>query len=243
MSNDNFSKKVRRMLGLDLDSWNNLMVASLAFGAFAAVFLGIATFIVIKLQKAESEAANTRVHELEKESQELRAKNLLFEAAISPRILEQAITAGALSRFAGLPFVVVSPSDFEPKRTAGQIRFMLLQANWTRFTEPLRHPFTFFDGVTVHVMGRISRQVDPAEDAATALVSILNDNGIQSKTGYPMFFLDDRGMPVPMASLTERSNVLVVEVGPKPLPTSLQLKPSDIPANAEGVRIWGNIAE
>ncbi|MGB6176294.1 MAG: hypothetical protein WBF43_08135 [Methylocella sp.] len=210
------------------------------------MFIGISTFVVIKLQKAESEAANTRVHELEKESQELRAKNLLFEAAISPRILEQGLTAEELSRFAGLPFVVVSPSDFEPKRTAGQIRFMLLQANWTRFVEPPRHPFAFPDGVTVHVMGRISKQDDPARDAATALVSILNDNGIQSTVGYPMFFLDDHGnpiMPVPVPSPTERSNVLVVEVGPKPLPTSLQLKPSDIPANARGVKIWGNIAE
>ena len=175
----------------------------------------------------------------------MKAKNIALEAAVSPRILEQGLTAEALSRFAGMPFVVVSPSDFEPKRTAGQIEFMLLQAKWTRFT-PLRHPFAFFDGVSIHIMGRVSKQDDPARDAATALVSILNDNGIKSKVGYSMPFLDEHGnliMPLPIPSQAERSNVLVVEVGPKPLPTSLQLKPSDIPANAQGGKIWGNIAE
>jgi hypothetical protein len=216
----------------------------LGIGGIAAVGVGISTFCVVQLQKAESEAASIRVHELEKESQELRAKNLAIEAAVSPRILEQRLTAEALSSFAEVPFVVVSPSDFEPKRTAGQIRFILLQANWTRFTEPIRHSFAFSDGVTVHVMGRISKQNDPARDAATALVSILNDNGIQSKVGYPMYFLDEHGNPImPIPSPTERNNVLVVEMGPKPLPTSLQLKPSDIPANTGGVKIWGNIAE
>jgi hypothetical protein len=96
------------------------------------------------------------------------------------------------------------------------------------------------------VRSRLSKQDDPARDAATALASILNDNGIQSMVGYPMSFLDDHGnpiMPMPVPSPTERSNVVVVEVGTKPLPTSLRLKPSDIPANAQGGKIWGNIAE
>jgi hypothetical protein len=47
-----FSKKVREMLGLDLDSWNNMLVASLAIAAAAAVIVGVSTFAVIRLQNA-----------------------------------------------------------------------------------------------------------------------------------------------------------------------------------------------
>ena len=43
------------MLGLDLDSWNTLMVSFLGIGAIAAVVVGISTFAVIKLQKAAEE--------------------------------------------------------------------------------------------------------------------------------------------------------------------------------------------
>jgi hypothetical protein len=211
-----------------LYDWANwVLVVAAAVGV-------VSTILVIWMGKVKEEYLKRELANTNERTEELRKKNLAFEAAISPRHLEQMQTAEALSRFAGLPFVVVSPSDFEPKRTAGYIRFMLLQANWTQFTEPLTHPFAFFDGVTVHVMGRISKQDDPGRDAAMALVSILNDNGIQSTVGYPI-------TPGKMPSTMERSSVLVVEVGPKPLPTSLQ--PSDIPADAGGVKMWGNIAE
>lgn len=45
------------MLGLDLNSWNNIMVASLAFGALAAVIVGVSTYVIIKLQKVEAQSA------------------------------------------------------------------------------------------------------------------------------------------------------------------------------------------
>jgi hypothetical protein len=133
---------------------------------------------------------------LSAEAQQLREKNLSFEAAVSPRILEQGLTAAALSKFAGVPFVVVSPSDFEPKRTAGQIRFMLDAAKWTRSTERIGR-FAFPDGVVIHVMGIISKPNDPAVDAAKALVSVLNDNKIEARIGYPPFRLDENGKPLP----------------------------------------------
>jgi len=46
------------MLGLDLNSWNNLVVIFLGIGALAAIVVGISTYAVIRLQKAESKAAN-----------------------------------------------------------------------------------------------------------------------------------------------------------------------------------------
>jgi hypothetical protein len=45
------------MLGLDLDTWNNLMIACLGLGALAAVIVGISTYVVIQLQKSEAKDA------------------------------------------------------------------------------------------------------------------------------------------------------------------------------------------
>ena len=56
---------------------------------------------------------------------EMRAKNLALEAALSPRWMEQNLSALALHNFAGTMYDVASPNDFEPKRTASQIKFML----------------------------------------------------------------------------------------------------------------------
>jgi hypothetical protein len=47
------SKKVNRMLGISLDSWNNVMVGALALAAIAAVIVGVSTFIIIRMQAAE----------------------------------------------------------------------------------------------------------------------------------------------------------------------------------------------
>jgi hypothetical protein len=44
-------------VGFGLDSWNNLMVGGLAIAALAAVAVGVSTYVVIKLQKAEAAAA------------------------------------------------------------------------------------------------------------------------------------------------------------------------------------------
>lgn len=52
------SKKVSRMLGLDLNSWNNLMVAFLTIGALAAAVVVVSTYAVIRLQNAEAKAAS-----------------------------------------------------------------------------------------------------------------------------------------------------------------------------------------
>jgi hypothetical protein len=57
IENATFSNKVRRMLGFDLDFWNNVLVASSIFGALAAAAVGVSTYVVIRLQKAAELAA------------------------------------------------------------------------------------------------------------------------------------------------------------------------------------------
>ncbi|MGI8568472.1 MAG: hypothetical protein ACR2KT_05100 [Methylocella sp.] len=60
---------------------------------------------ISRRQKAE-------IVELEGKTEELRKKNLDMEVAVSPRILEQGLTAKALKPFSDMSFVVISPSDF-----------------------------------------------------------------------------------------------------------------------------------
>jgi hypothetical protein len=101
IENTTFSKKVRRMLGLSLETWNNIMVMFLGIGAFAAVMVGVSTFAVIRLQKLEATNAalafeqyklgvDSRVADAKKEGIEagktagdavLRAKELEKEVA------------------------------------------------------------------------------------------------------------------------------------------------------------------
>jgi len=50
-----FSRTVRRMLGLDLDAWNVVMLLSLGCGALAAVAGVVSTAAVIRLQKASEQ--------------------------------------------------------------------------------------------------------------------------------------------------------------------------------------------
>jgi hypothetical protein len=56
--NTTFSKTVRRMFGLSLDTWNNIMLVFLGIGALAAVVVVVSTVIVIKLQRLEATDAS-----------------------------------------------------------------------------------------------------------------------------------------------------------------------------------------
>lgn len=252
----------------NLPGWNSLPAVTRYHGWAEIAGIVILAFLVAaevisyqyghrkdKLASIEQEAAEqahkdeiTRLqHEaarLSQDAETLRQKNLDMEAAVSPRIIEQNLTAEALKKWAGVPFVVINPSDFEPKRTAGQIRFIVEQAKWTRFTEPLPHPFNFPDGVAVHVMGNVAELNDPANVAAAALIALLNENSIQARQGYPLFFLNEDGKPIfPVPGAPERPNVIIVEVGPKPLPPSMRLDPLSVRPDKNGGRTFGNIAE
>jgi hypothetical protein len=219
-------------------------------------FLGVVLTLAIEFaashllkapRKIIDDARQLELVQLTREAETLRNQNLELEKAISPRVLGQATTVEALLKFAGVPFVVVSPSDFEPRRTAAQIRYILDEAKWVRFTEPLNlPPFSFLDGISVHVMGVISEPNDPAKAAAQALVSLLNDNGIVAALGFPPMRHDGQGRPIllnhnPVSP--NPPNVVIVEVGPKPLPESLKMGPPPGSSGALGNKTWGNTAE
>lgn len=47
------------MWGLDLETWNNIIVGFLALGAISAVIVGVATYVSFQLQKQETASAQT----------------------------------------------------------------------------------------------------------------------------------------------------------------------------------------
>lgn len=179
----------------------------------------------VALAHERTAQAEVRIAEAQRETEKLREKNIALERAVSPRILEQHLTGESLKSFANAEVAVISLSDFEPRRTAGQIRFMLRsEAGWKNFSGAL--PSTvFFDGVVIHC-GTGTQFI---RTAAEALVLVLKNNGIDARTGYPVHQLGDNG--------------ILVVVGPKPLPFELQLKPENVSSDKHGNRVWGNILE
>jgi hypothetical protein len=79
IENTTFSKMVRRMLGLGLDAWNNIMLLFLGVGGIAAVGVGISTYCVVQLQRREAVDDAERI-------ETLRESNLKLEARLAPRL-------------------------------------------------------------------------------------------------------------------------------------------------------------
>jgi hypothetical protein len=77
IENTTFSRKVGRMWGIDLHSWEQLMLWSLAAAALAALAVVVTTTVVVTLQKEESEASNERIAQLNNETARLRAQEAL----------------------------------------------------------------------------------------------------------------------------------------------------------------------
>jgi hypothetical protein len=131
-----FSRKVKRVLGLDLHSWEQLMLLSLGIAGLIAVAIFVTTASVVILQRHETaeakreldaykltvdgkvaaaksegiKAGETASNALLR-AEELRAANLVLEAQIAPRRLtrpQQQKIADLLVRYAGRSVAVVS---------------------------------------------------------------------------------------------------------------------------------------
>jgi hypothetical protein len=164
---------------------------------------------------------------LSAEAELLRQKNLAFEAALAPRTPEQGMAGRVLREFSDVEVLVTSFADAEPRRTAAQIRFMLLDvARWKQFRGTLRD-IPFLDGVTIHTAGPSAKQ--NVQNAAAALVKQLQASGISAQQTFPVSALGD--------------NAILVQVGLKPLPPILSPKEGDIPADSRGNKMYGNMRE
>jgi hypothetical protein len=182
----------------------------------------------------EAKTANKLARAVEKQSRELRAKNLelaqelaSIEKAAFPRRLRQKEFATKLKPFKGFPVSVETIADFEARRTATLIQTGLHMADWQAAPvvvrmDPNSVPDFFFPGVMIEE----SCEPDPALDrpgssfeekkksdelwqacaeASESLVKGLNENGIEAHGPRP----DPIRLP---------HNAIRVRVALKPMP-------------------------
>jgi hypothetical protein len=170
-------------------------------------------------------ALEVQAAQLKLKAEELHKQNLELQEAVSPINLEQGLTSYALKPYADVAFVVVSLNDYRTDQTAGQIRWMLLEAGWKKYQGPVRVFKPFGEGVLVRSW--LPPDGARGDEAKDALVEILKKNGIKVSKGAPIKELGP--------------NVVYIEVGPKPLPEGLQDK-SETPRNPHGFSERGNYA-
>jgi hypothetical protein len=170
IENTNFPKKVRRMLGLALDSWNNLMVLSLGLGAIAAVIVGISTYAVIKLQRAEAEDASAAFeqYKLGVSAQAETAKSEIAKAnartaeaelrikRLEPRNLNWSAFVDALHEAPQSKVeIVYFADDFDSMALAQQIALAIKAAGWEEpFRGPIKKPADWSEPTPMAVDGQ-----------------------------------------------------------------------------------------
>ncbi len=195
--------------------------------------------------------ANERAVKLEVEAEKLRERNLVFERAIAPRILEQRLTGQRLSKHDDVLIIIRTAPDFEARRTAQQIKYMLLaEAKWKEFKgqietdpefrlPPLSYGVRVYSGIgdrqllngsdTPHeVILEIMDKRRTTRLAGDDLVAVLNENDIRAEGGPPL------ELP---------SDVILIVVGLKPLPQELDIDAEKYPKDPTGVTMYGNLLE
>jgi hypothetical protein len=199
------SRREKRMLGLGLDAWNNIMIASLAFGALAAVIVGLSTYVVIRLQKTEAQASAAEFDRYklatEKSISDARARaaiaekqaaeaNLELARLKTPRSLSPEQHNGIVERlrqFAGTQFdTALVPGDPESAKFLVTIEEVLLQAGWKQIDWEGGDIVFNRDGKPVAgmtsannvIVAIFPEQIQTLEPAALSLVAALKSAGI-----------------------------------------------------------------
>jgi hypothetical protein len=138
------------MFGLSLHSWENLLVISLAFAGAIALFVGFATWMVVKLQRGEIATskeeferykidAGKETSQLKKDAAEATARALEAQLALekfkAPRTLtleQRARIVDKLKQFSGTEYdIAISDSEPEILGLVLTIEVVLSTAGWT----------------------------------------------------------------------------------------------------------------
>jgi hypothetical protein len=167
IENTTFSKRVRRMFGLSLESWNTIMLVSLGVGAIAAFAVVVSTSAVIKLQKQESTDASLAFEQyklgvarqtagLEKEAAVARLETEKLKEVVAWRTLPTE-TASELEKILAVNpgSVNLRYSDGDPESLyfAIQISQILSQAHWKVASGALKIPAVVFGIVLPNASG------------------------------------------------------------------------------------------
>lgn len=177
------------MHGLDLHSWETIMVLSLVVAGIAAVVVGFSTFLVVKLQRQEVKAtadafaqykidAGVKIAEASegaaKANERAAEANLALEKFKAPRSIspqERQLIVSSVGKFAGQEFKVTTYPDLkEAVDFATQLSYTLAEAKWKFIQPDGSFPFPGVAGVLVWVHVGADPKV---KDAANALVLAL----------------------------------------------------------------------
>lgn len=184
---DTFSKTVRRMFGLSLHTWENVMVASLAVAAVAAAILGIATFAVVQLQRQEISTSKDEFERYKLDAgQKLAETNLKIERLKAPRTLsaeEQARMTEKLKVFQGTRFGVVTyPWEEEPSTFKSILLGVLDRAGWK---PDISHGLDSLPKLSPGIVVSLGTVTPPnIHDPAKALVDALRNEGFAARIEY-----------------------------------------------------------
>ncbi len=102
------SKRERRMFGLSLDSWNNLMVGFLLMAAAFGVLAGVSTYCVVRLQRQSAGDQAERIETLHNE-------NLRLQQRLAPRRLSAEAKAELTAKLTDLKGVKFALSAVGPE--------------------------------------------------------------------------------------------------------------------------------
>lgn len=181
------------MFGLDLDTWNTVMVSSLGVAAIAAVVVGVSTAIIIKLQKQAELESNERIaslvtqgDELRKDTAEANARaseaQLALERYRAPRELtseQQGRIVSALRKFAGQEYEITTFWDLkEPLAFAESLNRLLQIAGWKFVSDGKRG---FILGGLAGVQVWMHPDADtPVKEAVNGLIEALKAEQVET---------------------------------------------------------------
>lgn len=150
----------------------------------------------VEVELAEQQA---RAASLELKAEELKRDNLTLESELSPRwFREQQDAIARLRPFAGTHVVLEYLVDFECRRTAEQIAFVLGEAKWTYSPKPNPDPDIFFrEGISV--IGQTNGMQE--------LIDELNKSGLDAESSF---------WPGAMPNTAIPQGQILVRVGMKP---------------------------
>jgi hypothetical protein len=121
----------RRVFGLDLHSWELVMLWSLGTAAIAAFAVVISTAAVVKLQKVELAEVTERTAEANARTKEAELKLVQLREKLAPRHINGEQFVGMLEGKPKAPVEIVFPrDDAEAYQLAMQIRDWLRTAKW-----------------------------------------------------------------------------------------------------------------
>ncbi|MGB5184129.1 MAG: hypothetical protein WBO12_18330 [Xanthobacteraceae bacterium] len=185
---------VRRMFGFSLDWWNGALLFSLAVTALAAIAGGVATAVVMKLQKQVTIDTAKRIEDANARAAEAELKLAEFRKPRGPIIQEHAKEfVDGIKPFAGTKFDMGhAPVGREQWDFAWQLEPLMSQAGWVfvdwtsatgRFSKvnwtmnPHRYGVANVENVSIELAPESREQLMPA---ATGLANAFKQIGIDA---------------------------------------------------------------